>query len=205
MDLTTVQKAYARWAPHYDVSFGLISDYGRKETVNIINQKPGHVLEVGVGTGLSLPSYSPDMRVTGIDLSENMLKRAQRRVKKAGLKNVDALHCKDATQTGYQSNSFDCAVAMYIMSVAPQPEVILSEMMRVVKPNGEIYILNHFSSERKRMKFIEKVMSPVCRFIGWHSTFEKNRVMQCPQLELVEEIKMQPFNLFTLLKFVKKA
>jgi len=204
MDLTAIQKAYARWAPHYDISFGLISDYGRKETVNIINKKPGNLLEVGVGTGLSLPSYNPNVRVTGIDLSENMLQRARGRVKKEKLNNIIALERKDATQTGYQSNSFDAAVAMYIMSVAPQPEKILAEMMRVVKPGGEIFILNHFASNTKRYHFIEKVMSPVCRFIGWHSTFKKDRVLQCPHLELVEEVKMQPFNLFTLLRFVKK-
>ncbi|MFT6072517.1 MAG: phosphatidylethanolamine/phosphatidyl-N-methylethanolamine N-methyltransferase [Alphaproteobacteria bacterium] len=203
MDLTAVQKAYARWAPHYDVSFGIISDYGRKNTVDLINQKPGRVLEVGVGTGLSLPLYNKLMSVTGIDLSENMLKRAQNRVKKEQLKNIEVLEKKDATDTGYPDNSFDTAVAMYIMSVAPQPEKILAEMVRTVKPGGDIYILNHFSSDSKRFRFLEKIMSPICRFIGWHSTFSRDRVLQAPELELVEEIRMQPFNLFTLLKFKK--
>ncbi len=205
MDLTAVQKAYARWAPHYDVSFGLISDYGRQKTVSLVNQKPGRVLEVGVGTGLSLPHYENFMSVTGIDLSENMLKRAKQRVIKEGLKNIEALEKKDATNMGYEDNSFDSAVAMYIMSVAPEPEKILTEMARVVKPNGEIYILNHFSSENKRFNFIEKIMSPICRFIGWHSTFDKKRVMGCESLELVETIQMQPFKLFTLMKFRKIA
>ena len=156
MDLTAVQKAYARWAPHYDISFGLISDYGRQNAVKMINQKPGRILEVGVGTGLSLPYYENFMSVTGIDLSENMLKRAQNRVQKAGLKNIEILEKKDATNTNYPSDSFDTAVAMYLMSVAPEPEKILSEMARVVKTGGDIYILNHFASEDSKLKFIEK-------------------------------------------------
>lgn len=205
MDHTAVQKAYARWAPHYDISFGLISDYGRQETIKIINQKPGHVLEIGVGTGLALPNYAPHMRVTGIDLSEDMLKRAQKRADKAGLRNIHALECKDATSTGYEDNSFDSAVAMYVMSVAPEPEKILAEIARIVKPGGEIYLLNHFASDNKRLHFVEKLTAPLCRFIGWHSTFQKERVMGCLDIELIEERKMQPFKLFTLLKFVKKG
>ena len=203
MDLTAVQKAYARWAPHYDISFGLISDYGRQNAVDMINQKPGRILEVGVGTGLSLPYYKNFMSVTGIDLSENMLKRAKNRVIKEGLKNIEALEKQDATSTDYADNSFDTAVAMYIMSVAPEPEKILAEMARIVKPEGEIYVLNHFASEGKKLEFIEKVMSPICRFIGWHSTFKRERVLGCDTLELVSETQMPPFNLFTLLKFKK--
>lgn len=204
MDLAKVEKAYARWAPHYDLSFGLISDYGRKETIKILNQKPGHLLEIGVGTGLSLPHYAPHMSITGIDLSKDMLKHAQRRVEKNGLKNIRALEQKDATSTYYDDNSFDSAVAMYVMSVAPEPEKILAEMARVVKPGGDIYILNHFASDNKRLHFIEKIFSPMCRFIGWHSTFKQERVMTCTDLELVSEHKMQPFKLFTLLRFTKK-
>lgn len=203
MDLTAVQKAYARWAPHYDISFGLISDYGRKNTVQMINQKPGRVLEVGVGTGLALPYYKNFISVTGIDLSENMLKRAKSRIIKENLKNIEKLEKKDATNTEYPDNSFDAAVAMYIMSVAPEPEKILLEMARVVKIGGDIYILNHFASENRRAKFIETLMSPVCRFIGWHSTFKQERVLGCHSLKLIDEIKMPPFNLFTLLKFRK--
>ena len=203
MDLTAVQKAYARWAPHYDISFGLISDYGRQNTVKMINQKPGRILEVGVGTGLSLPHYKNFMSVVGIDLSENMLNRAKSRVVKDGLKNIEALEKKDATNTDYPNESFDAAVAMYIMSVAPEPEKILVEMTRVVKAGGDIYILNHFASEDSKFKFIEKIMSPVCRFIGWHSTFKRDRVLGGDSLELISETQMPPFNLFTLLKFKK--
>jgi phosphatidylethanolamine/phosphatidyl-N-methylethanolamine N-methyltransferase len=203
MDITAVQKAYARWAPHYDISFGLISDYGRKQTVQMMNQKPGRILEVGVGTGLALPHYHNFMSVTGIDLSENMLKRAKDRVKKEKLHNIEALEKKDATDTGYADNSFDAAVAMYLMSVAPEPEKILLEMARIVKPEGDIYVLNHFASESSKVQFLEKMMSPVCRFIGWHSTFKRERVLGCENLELVSETKMSPFSLFTLLKFKK--
>lgn len=204
MELADIQKAYSRWAPHYDFSFGVISDWGRQFVVEEINHKPGHVLEVGVGTGLALPLYNSNMKITGIDVSEGMLEKARERVQNEKLRNVNALENMDATDMDFATESFDSAVAMFIMSVAPQPEAILQEMARVVKKGGDIYIVNHFASNHKIVAMFERIIEPVCRMIGWHSKFDKNRLMNCPDLELVRTKKMRPLGLFECLHFKKK-
>lgn len=204
MDLTAIQKAYARWAPHYDISFGVISDWGRNFVVTEINHKPGHVLEVGVGTGLSLPMYAPDMMVTGIDVSDIMLERARNRVTDEKLRHVKMLENMDATQMDFADNSFDAVTAMYIMSVAPNPEAIMQEIARVVKSGGDVYILNHFSSSNKFLSIFERAFEPICRLIGWHSKFDMKRLLNNTELELVEIKKMRPFGLFDRLHFKKK-
>ena len=91
MDIQAVQTSYARWAPVYDRTFGAVTNAGRRRVVNYINRRGGSVLEVGVGTGLSLPHYGADLRVTGIDFSEDMLRMAQSRVADKGLDHVDEL------------------------------------------------------------------------------------------------------------------
>ena len=166
MELAAIQKAYRRWAPHYDFSFGLISDWGRSFVVSEVNRKPGRVLEVGVGTGLALPMYAPDMLVTGIDISDNMLELARNRAEDERLRNIEMIANMDATQMTFGDNSYDTATAMYIMSVAPDPEAILQEMVRVVKTGGDIYILNHFSSENKFVHMLERLTAPICKLIG---------------------------------------
>lgn len=208
MELTAIQKAYKRWAPHYDLSFGLISDWGRSFVVSEVNRKPGRVLEVGVGTGLALPMYAPDMLVTGIDISDNMLDIARKRALSERLRNIEMIANMDATQMSFDDNSYDTATAMYIMSVAPNPEAILNEMVRVVKTGGDVYILNHFSSQNKFIRSVEGLTAPICRLLGWHSVFDMKRIMDAAdetgQLELVEVKAMRPLGMFTRLHFKKK-
>lgn len=208
MELAAIQKAYSRWAPHYDLSFGLISDWGRSFVVSEVNRKPGRVLEVGVGTGLALPMYAPDMLVTGIDISDTMLDIARKRAEVERLRNVEMIANMDATQMDFEDSSYDTATAMYIMSVAPNPKVILNEMVRVVKTGGDIYILNHFSSENRIIRFLEHFTAPICRLIGWNSVFDMNIILdaakETDQLELVEIKAMRPLGMFTRLHFKKK-
>lgn len=205
MDLLAVQKAYSRWSFHYDFSFGLISDAARLSVVDEINEHTGRLLEVGVGTGLSLPHYRPDLSVCGIDVSDKMLGLAKKRVKNERIKNVEALHNMDATFMSFPDNSFDVVTAMHILSVAPNPEGIMKEIERVTKPGGSIYIMNHFSSNNKAAAFLEKNTSAICRFIGWHSDFDQERLKKGHNLDFVEEKKLKPFGLFKRLIFKKKS
>ncbi len=204
MDLAAIQKAYSRWAPHYDLSFGKISDAARCRAVAEINKKPGRVLEVGVGTGLALPLYAPDMRVCGLDISEEMLKRARARADEFGMRNIEALEARDARNNGYESDSFDTVTAMYIMSVVPEPRKVMEEMTRVLKPGGDMFILNHFSADSGVIAIAEKVFAPVCRVIGWHSEFPIETVMGVPGLAFVNKEKLKPLGIFSLLHFRKE-
>src|ERR1700760_1492927 len=122
LDQASIVEAYRRWAGVYDTVFGGVSSKGRLRAVALANRLPGRdVLEVGVGTGLALPHYKQDKRVTGIDLSKEMLRKARERTRKDGLPNVEALHEMDAEATSFADNAFDIAVGMFVASVVPNP------------------------------------------------------------------------------------
>lgn len=204
MDEHAVRRAYARWAPVYDLSFGKIADAGRIIAVDTINRRRGKVLEVGVGTGISLPRYRRHLRVSGIDLSPEMLDKARDRVTRLGLSNVDELVEMDAGNLTFEAETFDTVVAMYVMTVVPDPRKVMAELNRVCKPGGEVFIVNHFSQERGVRGFIEKVMAPFAEQLGWRPEFSINTILTQDGLHLVEERPMRPFGLFKLLRFVKQ-
>lgn len=199
LDADAVRAAYRRWAGVYDVVFGMISAPARRRTINLVNQLPGdRVLEVGVGTGLALPSYLASKRITGIDLSAEMLERARERVVEQGLNNVDALLELDAEQTGFPDASFDIAVAMFVASVVPHPKELLTEMRRVVRPGGHILFVNHFAAERGPRWWVERAMAPASHALGWHPDFSLGALFSASDLAAVNLVSVPPFGLFTL-------
>jgi phosphatidylethanolamine/phosphatidyl-N-methylethanolamine N-methyltransferase len=206
MDIQAVRKSYARWAPIYDSTFGAVTNRGRRHAVSVVNSLGGRVLEVGVGTGLSLPSYRPDVSVTGIDASSDMLGKAQERVAERGLKNVEALRLMDARAMEFDDASFDHVCAMHIMSVVPEPEKVMAEMARVVRSGGTVVIVNHFAREaddKGALPWLERIAAPFANLLGWHSDFHRGHVTQTPGLTLIEEGKLPPFGMMTLLRFRK--
>ncbi len=203
LNLSTVRTAYKRWAPVYDSTFGIVASAGRRSSVELINQRRGNVLEVGVGTGLSLPHYGPYLKVTGIDLSPEMLAKARERVAKAGLLNVEALMEMDAAHLDFPSDSFNTVVAMYVMTVVPDPDRVMAELERVCVPGGEVMVVNHFSQDNGVRGWAEKKMAPFADRLGWHPIFPLDRVMTCPNLSLIERRPLWPGGLFTLVRFRK--
>lgn len=205
LDEDDVREAYRRWAPVYDYTFGRISTAGRRHAVEFINASSGKVLEVGVGTGLSLPEYKSHLEITGIDLAPEMLEKARERVKAEGLKNVAGLHVMDASALEFPDASFDTVVGMYLITVVPDPEKVMRELARVTKPGGTVMLVNHFSQEEGVRGWVERRMAPFADLVGWHSVFEMSRVMGCPDLNLVERQSLRPWGLFTMLRFRKDA
>ena len=203
MDESAVLSAYRRWAPVYDKTFGIVASEGRQHAVEVINQSKGRVLEVGVGTGLSLPKYKDDLTVTGIDLSPEMLEIAEKRVADKGLTNVDALHVMDASDLQFADNSFETVVAMYVMTVVPEPEAVMRELVRVCAPGGEVLLVNHFSQDEGARAWMERRMAPFAEQLGWRPVFEVSRVMISDELELKERKALRPGGLFTMLRFKK--
>ena len=204
MDTASVRHAYRRWAPVYDHTFGRIAEAGRRRAVKIINTRKGRVLEVGVGTGLSLPCYDSHLTVTGIDLSPEMLEKASEKVARGKLTQVEALHEMDASALSFPDESFDTVVAMYVMTVVPDPDKVMRELERVCAPGGEVILVNHFSQEEGVRGFIEQKMAPFADLLGWHAVFEVDRVLICDDLRLAERRALRPFGLFTMLRFVKE-
>lgn len=203
MDEDDVRDAYRRWAPVYDYTFGRVSTAGRRHAVELINGSTGKVLEVGVGTGLSLPEYKPHLDITGIDLAPEMLQKARERVKAEGLKNVSGLYEMDAGNLQFPDNSFDTTVAMYVITVVPEPEKVMRELARVTKPGGQVLLVNHFSQEEGVRGWVERKMAPFADLVGWHSVFETSRVMVCDDLKLVDRKSLRPWGIFTMMHFVK--
>lgn len=204
LDSASVRHAYRRWAPVYDFTFGTVAESGRKHAAKIINRRRGRVLEVGVGTGLSLPCYDKHLSITGIDLSPEMLDKARARVRRQGLDNIDGLHEMDAGALAFPDESFDTVVAMYVMTVVPDAEKVMRELERVCATGGEVILVNHFSQEEGVRGFVERRLAPLASSIGWHAVFTLDRVLVCEDLRLAERRMLWPFGLFTMLRFVKE-
>lgn len=205
MDTTSVRDAYRRWAPIYDLTFGKIAEAGRKNAVQIINRRRGRVLEVGVGTGLSLPCYGSHLTITGIDLSPEMLAKAEDKVDRHNLANVAGLHEMDAGALAFPDESFDTVVAMYVMTVVPVPQRVMRELERVCAAGGEVILVNHFSEDEGVRGFLERKLAPFADLIGWRPVFDIDQVLVCEDLRLAERRSLRPFGLFTMLRFVKES
>jgi phosphatidylethanolamine/phosphatidyl-N-methylethanolamine N-methyltransferase len=205
LDEGAVRDAYRRWAPVYDYTFGAVSTAGRRHAVQIINGGTGRVLEVGVGTGLALPDYKKHLDIVGIDLAPEMLEKARDRVKAEKLTNVSGLHEMDASNLRFPDNSFDTVVAMYVITVVPDPQKVMLELARVTKPGGEVMLVNHFSQDQGVRGWVERQMAPFADLVGWHSVFDVSRVMVCDDLKLVDRKSLRPLGIFTMMRFRKEA
>ncbi len=201
---SNVESAYARWAPIYDTVFTLTLRPGRVAAAQAINRLGGRVIDVGVGTGLELPMFGPQVQVTGIDLSEPMLRVAQKRVEERKLTNVEGLLVMDAMKLAFPDASFDAAVAPYVLTVVPEPERTLDEMARVVKPGGEIILVNHVGAERGPLALIEAWLGKRSEALGWRPQFPwsilGDWIARRPDIELVERRALAPLGLFTLVR-----
>ncbi|KIT16413.1 class I SAM-dependent methyltransferase [Jannaschia aquimarina] len=200
MDPDAIARTYRRWAPVYDATFGAVTRPGRRAATAHANRQGGHVLEVGVGTGLALRHYRPDVKVTGIDFSDDMLRLAREKVTEKGLTNVADLRQMDARDLDFPDDSFDTVVAMYLISVVPEPRRVLAEMARVCKPGGEIVIVNHFAAEGGALGRVEALLGPFADRMGWHADFEIGTVLGSDRVREIERRTLPPLGLFTFLR-----
>ena len=203
MDLRDTIRTYRLFSGSYDVVFGPVFHPGRKEAVRVVNDRPGQrILEVGVGTGLSLPHFRTDSHITGIDISEEMLAKARRRVEREKLAHVDALHVMDAEHLEFPDNSFDAVLALYVASVVPDPARFVAEMKRVCRPGGSIVIVNHFTSENPAMRWFEKRLAPLAGKIGFHADFPLDAFRRAGKLSIREIRPSNAFGYWKLLRCV---
>jgi phosphatidylethanolamine/phosphatidyl-N-methylethanolamine N-methyltransferase len=196
-----VIKAYRRWAPVYDATFGRVVRAGVKQATKRANEFSGRLLEAGVGTGLALPQYKQHLSVTGIDLSADMLARAKARAAKAGAKNIEALVEMDACDMAFPDAGFDIAVAMFVLTVVPAPQKAMEELARVTRPGGTVLVVNHFSVENGVRGAIEKGLAKHATKLGWRPEFPVDTVLACDKLRLTSIKTIKPFGFFTMLEF----
>jgi len=205
IDINTVAKAYARWAPVYDFVFGAVFDAGRKASIAAAERVGGRILDVGIGTGISLTDYAPTQRIVGVDYSEPMLRKAHERVLVHGLAHVEALAVMDAQHLGFPDSFFDVVVAQYVITTVPDPEAALDEFARVTKPGGEIILINHLGAEAGPRRVFEQSFAPVARRLGWRPEFRWQRLAQWAErhgaVRLLERRPMPPLGHFSLIRF----
>ena len=207
-DRETVERAYDRWAPVYDLVFGGVFSKGRSAAIQATNRLGGRVLEVGVGTGISLPLYAPHLRIFGTDISEAMLNKAKARVTDQNLSNVEGLAVMDAEKLEFPDDSFDVVMAQYVVTAVPNPEVALDEFARVLRPGGELIILTRVSADAGMRRFIEQRLQPVVRQLGFRTAeFAWSRYAQwlagAQGMELVERRLIPPLGHFSLVRYRK--
>ena len=204
-----VKKAYAFWAPVYDLIFGAVFEPGRLAAIAAAEQVGGRILEVGVGTGISLPRYSPANSIVGIDLSEPMLRRAQERVAELSLSNVARLEVMDAEHLSFADASFEVVVAHYVVSTVPNPEAALDEFARVVRPGGEIVLVSRVGAEAGFRRVAEEMLQPIVLRLGWRTAFPWERFARWAKgrsdIHLIERRPMPPFGHFSLVRFGKSG
>jgi phosphatidylethanolamine/phosphatidyl-N-methylethanolamine N-methyltransferase len=204
-----VARAYALWAPVYDFVFGKVFEPGRVAAIAAAEAacgpNGGRILEVGVGTGISLPDYARINTIVGIDLSEPMLRKAQERVDALKLANVEALSVMDAAHMALPDASFDVVVAQFVITAVPFPEQTLDEFSRVIKPGGEIILVNHIGAESGPRRVFELCFAPLARRLGWRPEFRfarlENWAAKHGGVRLIERRPMPPMGHFSLIRF----
>jgi phosphatidylethanolamine/phosphatidyl-N-methylethanolamine N-methyltransferase len=209
IDKAGVAKAYARWAPIYDFVFGKVFASGRDAAIVAAELAcgagGGRILEVGVGTGISLPDYARHNTIVGVDLSEPMLRKAHERVAAHGLHHVEALSVMDAMNMALPDGSFDVVVAQFVITAVPNPEATLDEFARVIKSGGEIVLVNHIGAESGPRWLFEFCFAPLARRLGWRPEFPFKRLTDWAQrhggVRLIERRPMPPMWHFSLVRF----
>jgi phosphatidylethanolamine/phosphatidyl-N-methylethanolamine N-methyltransferase len=211
LDRDRIEKAYDRWAPVYDKVFGKVFAQGRTASIAAaeahVGPGGGRILDVGIGTGISLLAYRRINRIVGIDISAGMLRRAQDRVEEHGLDNVDVLSVMDAKHLALPDATFDAVVAQYVITAVPDPEATLDEFVRVLRPGGEIILVNHLGAESGFRWLFEQGFSPIARQLGWSPEFPWARLTgwadRTPGVSLIERRPMPPMGHFSLIRFGK--
>jgi phosphatidylethanolamine/phosphatidyl-N-methylethanolamine N-methyltransferase len=209
LDKQTVTKAYARWAPVYDLVFGAVFERGRQAAIEAAERLGGRILEVGVGTGISLPDYSRANCICGVDISEPMLRKAKERVAALDMTHVEGLWVMDAEHLAFPDESFDVVVAQYVITTVPNPEATLDEFARVLKPGGEIVLVSRVGAETGLRRALEKWFAPAARKLGWRTEFSWQRYAdwanRTQDMRFAERRAMPPFGHFALIRFAKRG
>ena len=205
LEKSTVETAYARWAPIYDAVCGPVMVKGRRAAAEAARNIGGKILEVGVGTGLSFDDYDASTEITGIDMSAPMLEKARAKMASGKYPFVKAVHQMDAHHMTFADATFDCVVAQFVITLVANPEQVLSECHRVVKPGGRIILVNHLYSEVGFAAALERWAAEKTRSLGLRPEFPFARLQAWAQsnasANLIERRKVAPFGIYTLVCF----
>jgi phosphatidylethanolamine/phosphatidyl-N-methylethanolamine N-methyltransferase len=207
MSTAGVTRAYDRWAPIYDLVFGPVFRRGRSDAIVAAEKVGGRIIEVGVGTGISLPQYARQSRIVAVDLSDAMLDKARARVREQQLSNVELLAVGDAEALQFADNSFDVVVAQYVVTACPHPERALDEFVRVCRVGGEIIITTRVGAGEGLRGGIERTLMPLTSRLGFRTEFPWSRyetwASRRPDVRLLENRPLPPLGHFSLVRYQK--
>ncbi len=196
MNEPTTRGIYDFWSHFYDVVCSKIVQRRQRLAIPRMGILPGQaVLDIGIGTGLSLELYPPGAKVVGIDISEGMLRYAKRRARRVHLASVDLVQA-DALRLPFADDSFDYVLVSHVITVVSNPIQAIEEICRVGKPGARIVIINHFQSGNRMMALIEKWLCPVCTKLGWRSDLSFEHLMDLTDLEVDFRYKLDHLDLW---------
>jgi len=199
MEVTEIKRIYAHYSRVYDFIFKRWFFPRQRHAIASLHIDPGqHILDVGVGTGFSLPLYPQHAHVVGVDLSSKMLQEAHKKVLQKRLTHV-ALMEMDASHLAFPDSTFDVVVVAFVISVVPDPLQVLAEIKRVSKPEGQIVIINHFQSHNKVMAQFERWVSPLCTKIGWRSDLALEYLVQHADLRIDRKYSLNKLDLWKVI------
>lgn len=207
MSTAGVTRAYDRWAPIYDLVFGAVFRRGRSDAIVAAERVGGRIIEVGVGTGISLPQYARSSRIVAVDLSDAMLNKARARVREQHLSNVELVTVGDAENLQFADNSFDVVVAQYVVTACPHPERALDEFVRICRPGGEIIITTRVGAGQGLRGTIERTLMPLTSRLGFRTEFPWSRYEAWAahriDVHLLENRPLPPLGHFSLVRYQK--
>lgn len=191
-------KIYSRFSHFYDRIFTPLFTERIMNAVQALNIRPGaKVLEVGVGTGLSLPAYPAHCEVTGIDLAPDMLERAREKALSKGWHHITLRHM-DALNLDFPDNAFDYVTSFHVISVVPDPVRMMNEIHRVCKPEGKVVIINHFRTTKPVLGPIVGALDPLTRRLGWSVALRLTQAFDGVPIRIEKRFKTSPLSLFTV-------
>lgn len=197
-------RLYRQLAPAYEAVWPLLARRRVWSNIRALGIPAGaKVLDVGVGTGMSLQGYPRHADVTGIDLSEEMLEQARRKIAREGWNHIH-LRAMNAQKLEFPDATFDFVTAFHVISVVQNPRAMMGEIVRVCRPGGRILIINHFRSQRPWLaKMIDRA-DPVTRHLGWRTNLACQELLEELPLEVERQYKTSPMSLFTVLRATRR-
>jgi len=189
---------YYEFSHFYDAFFGRVFYPRIAKVIRSLDVQAGErVLEIGVGTGLSLDAYPERARVTGIDLAPDMLEKAQERIDRNGWRHI-ALEQGDALALRFPDDSFDYVTAFHVVSVVPDAKRLMAEAQRVCRPGGRIVVINHFRSDNRAVARVQHSIDPMTRRLGWTTSLYLRDILDRRTLHVERQWKTSRRSLFTI-------